>query len=214
MKNKYLITLLVAVFSCYNVNCEDDLFNKYIGVFKTKSIPFHMDRQQVLDLRNNINSYTMIVDSLKQFIPDELKKTHPVSTFRSLYLFPKKNDITTVLLFQDFINQYEMEVIKSFLVTYNVKGIIIDYQEIAGVNIEVWETFMSVNDNFIFERKNYKFRIHNDKENIKYFSSVETTSKYEIKTDGKIELLYESKIEGYFEGTNEGYKYVKPLIKN
>lgn len=222
-KLRFIILLIISA-SCLgevrpNIEASEakcsnnNLFSHYLTAFEVQTLPFKMDRKDVLRLGNLDNSFPEIKDSLKLFIPEELRNSHPNSTFRSLYLLPNKNDITTVLILQNLVNKYGAKVIKTHIVTYNTDGKILSFQELAGVNIDVWETLILINSEYVIKRRNYQFKINKDIENIKFYHSIETIFTYEIKLDGSIDETKKLIREGYFKRDWTGYYFVKPLTK-
>lgn len=218
MKNlKYCILLFISV-SCLggikpnNTDAETKrLFEQYLLIFEKQELPFKMDRKAVFEMMNNADVYFEIKDSLKTFIPEGFIKNYPDSEFRSLYVLPEYGDIVLVLVLQDFINEYDMRVVKNHVVSYDKKGGVIDYQELAGVVIDAWEAFLEISDDYIVKRKLYQVRINNDKEEIRYSRLVETCYEYTISNAGLVEETKRTVREGYFEGDWTGYKYVKPV---
>jgi len=93
-KLQYCFLLLISV-SCLGLikpNTEVEtksLFEQYLIAFKGQSFPFKMDRKAVFGMMNNADSLFEIKDSLKIFIPEELKNSYPNSKFRSLYVLPE-----------------------------------------------------------------------------------------------------------------------------
>lgn len=216
-KIKYFILLFISV-SCLggikpgNTDVETKrLFEQYLLAFEKQSLPFKMDRKAVFGMVNNTDSYFEITDSLQIFIPDELLKNYPDSEFRSLYVLPEYGDIILVLVLQDFIDEYGIRIVRNHIVTYYLTGKIIDYQELAGVEIDIWEAFFEINNDYTVKRKLYQDRINNDKEEIKYFRLIETCYEYTISNAGLIEEARRTAREGYFEGDWTGYNFVKPL---
>lgn len=189
------------------------LFEKYLSIFEKQTLPFSMDRRAVFEMINNENQLLEITDSFKIFIPVELKSNFPNSTFRSLYLFPSQNDIIVAVIFQDFINEYEMRIVKNHVVTYDESGNVIDYQELAGVATDAWEAFWGINNEYVIIRKLYQFRVNNNIELVRYHHLVETLYEYTINKVGMIENTKETKQNGYFEGDWKGYRLVKPLME-
>jgi len=104
-----------------------------------------------------------------------------------------------------------MRVVKNHLVSYNKSGVVLDYQELAGVTIDAWEAYLEINSNYIIKRNLYQRRINVEKEEMKYARLIETCFEYTISTVGLIEETKKTIREGYFEGDWTGYKFVKPI---
>lgn len=192
-------------------NATVHLFENYLTTFEKQSLPFSMDRKAVFEMMNNGNKLSEIKDSFEIFIPVELRNNFPNSTFRSLYLFPSRNNIIVALIFQDYINEYEIRIVKNHVVSYDASGNIIDYEELAGVATDAWEAFGEITIDYVVVRKLYQFRVNNDVEMVKYYHLVETLSEYSIANSGMIENTKETKRIGYFKGDWTGYSFVKPL---
>jgi hypothetical protein len=126
-------------------------------------------------------------------------------------VFPSRNDIVVALIFQDYINEYEMRIVKNHVVSYDASGNVIDYEELAGVATDAWEAFGEITNDYVIVRKLYQFRVNNDVEMVKYYHLVEALYEYSITNSGMIENTKETKRIGYFEGDWKGYKFIKPL---
>ena len=195
-------------------NTEADnrhLFERYLLIFKEQTLPLKMDRKAVFDMMNHSDSLSVIGDSLKIFVPEELIKNHPDSKFRSLYVLPKYDNVVLVLIFQEYISKYDQRVFRNYLVSHDKNGEIIDYQELAGVIIDAREAFFVISSKYKIERKSYQCKLNMDKENSKFSRLVETTQNFELNSDGTIEEINSFKQEGYFKGDWSGYKFIKPI---
>ncbi len=220
MKQRNFIVLVILVLldisSCksqseskeYKHN-KEHLFSQYLSTFKLQTLPLLLDRKGVFELKNISDSLPDIKDSLTMFIPKKLFNDHPNSIFKSLFLLPTKKDITIVLLLQDLVDKFGARIVKILLVTYDRNGKILDFQELAGVNIDVWESFMNITQEYMIEQKNYQFKINNDKELAKLFHLIETTSIYKVRDDGVVEKVEEQKKEGFFKGSWNCYTLVR-----
>lgn len=217
------ITLSLLLFKLFgegvsNYNSKD-FFHDYISNFKDKSLPFSIDRDKILSLNNDYSSFIEIKDSLKRFIPEELRKKQPDSKFISLYSLPENNGNIPVLVLQDLINKYdingelyEVREVKTYLVIYNNYGKVLDYQQMAGVVIDAKETFMTINEKNIIERKKYQFKMPEDNDMRQYSLISQTIYKYKLMSNGKIKEVKKQEREGYFDFDKEGgYQFVKPL---
>ncbi|WP_421920914.1 hypothetical protein [Marinifilum sp.] len=190
-------------------NCmKQDLFSDYLRTFKEKSLPVKLSRKHVLELEDLNNNLTEIKDSLLVFIPSELRKNFTSSTFKRLYLLPKHCNNKVVLLLHKFINQYDANVFKVYMVIYGNSGNILDYKELAGFNLDVWEAFLAIDENYKISRKVYNFKLNDDLQ-AEYFHLLETSYEYELNTRGFIKELSKFKQEGYFDGDSSGYKLVE-----
>lgn len=215
-KLQYYILVLICV-SCLGGKPENtsieipNLFENYLRSFEKQPLPFSLDRKAVFEMMNNESQYSEIKDDFKIFIPIELKNNFPNSTFRSQYLFPSHNSIIVALIFQDYINEYEVRIVKNHVVSYDAKGTVIDYVELAGVATDAWEAFGEITNDYVVVRKLYQFRINNDVEMAKFFLLVETLYEYSITNFGMIENTKETERIGYFAGDWKGYSFLKPL---
>ncbi|MDR2815626.1 MAG: hypothetical protein LBB62_02850, partial [Proteiniphilum sp.] len=187
---------------------------QYLLAFEKQDLPFKMDRKAVFEMINNADSFFEIKDRMKIFIPMDLIKDYPDSKFRSLYVLPEYNEIVLILILQDFINEYNMRVIKNHIVSYDKNGVVIDYQELAGGVIDAWEAYLEIANSYTVKRKLYQYRVNNDKEEIRYFRLIETCYVYTINNAGLIEETKRIEREGYFEGDRTGYSFVKPIKKD
>jgi len=217
MKNfNYFIVLLINLSCIGNINYDHNadnkrLFKQYLLTFEKQNIPFQMNRKAVFEMMNNADSFYEIEDSLKKFIPKELITTHPESIFRSLYLLPEHGEIALVMILQDYINEYDMRVVKNYVVSYNKCGEEIDFKELAGVVIDGLEAFFEINSDYVIKRKLYQRRIIKEKKYVNYAYLAETIYEYSIDPTGRIEEIERTFREGYYEGDWSGYSFVKPL---
>ncbi len=214
---KYCVFLLISV-SCLGgikPNHADTeakrLFEQYLLAFQKQSLPFKMDRKAVFEMVNNTDSYFEIKDSLKRYIPEELIENYPGSKFRSLYMLPEHNEIVLVLIFEYYVDEYENEVVKNYMVSYGKSGVMLDYQELAGVKFDGWEAYLEISEDYNTKRKLYQFRVNEDKEKMQYMRLVETCFEYTISKDGLIEETKRTAREGYYELDITGYSFAKPL---
>lgn len=218
MKNLiYCIFLLISV-SCtggikpnHVADRKKRLFEQYLSLFEKRDLPFKVDRKAVLSIINNADVFFEIKDSLKIFIPKELIEKHPDSKFRSLYVLPENNEIVLVMIFEYHIEGYDNEVVETYLVSYNKSGVVLDYQELAGAKIDIWEAFLEINSNYTVRRKLYQLRINTDKDKMRYARLVETCFEYTINNNGLIKETQRTAQEGYSEGDKSGYYLIEPI---
>jgi len=219
IKLKFIIPFLIIIGGIVGIksnnlaietkDLKQDLFSQYLKSFKHQTLPFKMDRGDVLRIGNSCNSFVEIDGDLSMYIPVELRKKYANSKFRSLYVLPDKNMVRTVLLLNEFINEYDTNVKLVHMVTYNEHGRVLDYKELAGSNPDIWESFFEINDEYILKQKYYQFRINKNPLLAKYFHLIETCCEYELTALGLIEETNKVKREGYFEGHLNGYTFIK-----
>lgn len=214
---RYCIFLLISV-SClggikpYNADTEDKrLFDQYLLAFGKQGLPFKKDRKAVFEMMNNADSFFEIKDSLKAFIPMELLEYYPDSKFRSLYMLPQHYKIVLVLMFVFYVDEYQNSVVKNYLVSYDKSGVVLDFQELAGVKFDSLEAYLEISEDYIVKRKLYQFRVNNDKEKMQYMRLVETCFEYTISKDGLIEETKRTAREGFFQSDRTGYNFIEPL---
>lgn len=221
---KFFIFLLLSTLWIEGLKSQNDvlettvsnkeLFSQYIMTFKAQSLPFTLDRKGVFGLtKHNYDSkpFSELKDSFSVFVPEELKSSYPNSHFRNLYLMPSQNDVTIILLLQDILRGDERNNIKTHMITYDKNGNIINFQELAGYNTDISETFIKINNDYKIERWMYQFKINMDKEHANLFHLIETLFEYKINSEGIIEEIGKCKREGYFEGDWTGYDFVKSI---
>ncbi len=214
---RYCIFLLISV-SCLGgikPNHADTetkrLFEQYLLAFGKQGLPFKMDRKAVFEMMNNADSFFEIKDSLKTYIPEKLIENYPGSKFRSLYMLPEHTEIVLVLIFEYYVDEYENEVVKNYMVSYDKSGVVLDYQELAGVKFDGWEAYLEISEDYTVKRKLYQFRVNNDNEKMQYMRLVETRIEYTINKDGLIEETKRTAREGYFQSDRSGYNFIEPL---
>jgi hypothetical protein len=214
---RYCIFLLISV-SCLGgikPNHADTetkcLFEQYLLAFGKQGLPFKMDRKAVFEMMNNADSFFEIKDSLKTYIPEKLIENQPGSKFRSLYMLPEHNEIVLVLIFEYYVDEYENEVVKNYMVSYGKSGVVLDYQELAGVKFDGWEAYLAISEDYTVKRKLNQFRVNNDNEKMQYMRLVETCFEYTISKDGLIEETKRTAREGYFQSDRSGYNFIEPL---
>ncbi len=220
MTNLNLIILLLFKVSCIGglqPNCNDDkeLFANYLDTYKAQSLPFNLDRKGIANLRRtDIKHYFKLNGAYNKFLPNEIGKIDSLnsSNFSSLFLLPKLNDITIVLLMQDIlIESPQYNPTRIHMISYNKDGGIVDFQEIAVFHPDVSEAFVRITDNYEIEKRSYQFKLNTNKEFSSLFYMIESIFKYKVSAFGIVEEVSKSKIEGYFEGNEEGYKLIKKL---
>lgn len=220
-KFKYIILLLIIVLGVGIVKSNkliietkvsnQNLFSQYLKYFKSQTIPFKMNREYVLGLGSSCDSFKEIRNDLLEYIPSELRRKYLNSKFKGMYLLPNYNKMKIVLLLNKYINEYDANITKVHIVIYSEYGKILDYKELAGFNLDIWESFLEINDKYILEQKSYKFKINKNPKFAKYFHLVETSSVYKINLTGLIKEINKVKKEGYFEGELNGYSLIKSL---
>ena len=214
---RYCIFVLISV-SCLGgikPNHADTetkrLFEQYLLAFGKQGLPFKMDRKAVFEMMNNADSFFEIKDSLKTYIPEKLIENHTGSKFRSLCMLPEYNEIVLVLIFEYYVDEYENEVVKNYMVSYDRSGVALDYQELAGVKFDGWEAYLEISEDYIVKRKLYQFRVNNDNEKMQYMRLVETCFEYTISKDGLIEETKMTARDGYFQSDRSGYNLIELL---
>lgn len=218
-KISYFILTLISVFCLTCMRAKDTdthtnlLFEKYLLAFEKQKLPFKMDRNAVFEMVNNSDVFFEIKDSLILFLPDDLINNQPNSKFRGMYLLPEYADIILVLVFQEFIDEYDTRVVKNYLISHDKTGLVIDYQELAGVLIDVCEAYLEIFTDFTVNRRLYQRRMNNSKNEIEmmYASLLESFYEYSVSKTGLIEETKRTAREGYFELDLTGYSFVKPL---
>ena len=214
---RYCIFLLISV-SClggikpnHTDTSTKRLFEQYVSAFEKQGLPFKMERKAVFNMMNNADVFFEIKDSLRIFIPEELIENHPGSKFRSLCMLPEHNEIVLVLIFEYYIDEYDNEVVKNYMVSYGKSGVVLDYQELAGVKFDGWEAYLEINEDYTVKRKLYQFRVNNDKEKMQYMHLVGSCFEYTNSNAGLIEETQKTTREGYFQLDRSGYNFIEPI---
>ncbi|TKG87737.1 hypothetical protein EYV94_27980 [Puteibacter caeruleilacunae] len=199
------VGLSTSVLSNSN-GARKDLFLDYLKCFNEKSLPIKLNRTQVLALEDLNNSLTEIDTNLHAFVPAELKKNFNDSKFKGLYVLPKKYGKNVVLLLHGYVDQYEANVFKLYLVIYDDDGDVTDYQEVAGFILDVWEAYLSIDENYDVRKKTHNYKINRDS---KYAILVETNYIYRLSAIGLINEQSKFSREGFFDEDSHEYKFMK-----
>ncbi len=178
-------------FGYYNGNSQ--LFEEYCGKFKKTSLPISICSF------NMFNENPTIKDDYKIFIPQELKNQYPNNTFRYLYLLPSNNNNIVALIFQDYLDEYENETLRLYIVSYNTGGDIIDYQELAGYCLDGWDTYLSINKDYLIQRDSNKPLGYLNSEEKTGMRMEQTIYEYIINEDGLFKETKRTTREGYFD---------------
>lgn len=209
----FFILLSTSVFclcKTYGNNKDDSaIFQEYLNTFEKKNLPLLMDSSSALHILDDTKK--IIEDDFQQFIPMGLKKQYPNNNFRYLYLLPNNKDIIVTLIFQEYMDKYENDIVNQYIVTYDTLGNVIDYQELAGYFIDMWDAFMSISDDYTIKRDLYNFIPFPEKEPKynKYFLLEQTISEYRISESGAIIETKKITREGYFDGDIQRYHLIK-----
>lgn len=216
--NFIILLLIITINSkCYNIGKNNlkfeiigkDLFSEYLETFKSQFLPFSIDRKELYELSRKIsekNSFAVIKDIYKKYIPSEIKINYPESNFRSLYALPDLNDIKIVLIAQVIEFGNEQDFLKIYMLNYNSNGEILDYHEVAGYKTDITEKYMQIEEGYKIKTKLYHFKLNNDEQNLNLSHAIETTHNFELNSKGGIVVKGISKTEGYFELYSKGFK--------
>lgn len=221
--------VLILIILLFNFNCikfnriqssdySSTQFNDFIACFHRVDVPFSLDRKDVFDcsryfydtLTHNYRSdmYPVVGEQFKQFIPNDILEENHLSCIRCLYVFPEYNEETRVLIAKDFMENGEQRELKIFLINFVGDGKIQSFIEVAGYGIDLWEAFLSVDNNFIVTRVKYRFIENNDFQHDDLFFLSETINVCEITNTGYFECNDLTSRNGYFKGVLEGYLFV------
>lgn len=198
MKRLHFLTLLLISVCCignsYSTHKEPaQLFEGYLNLFEKKNIPFSIRFFYIC------NERPIIQDELKTFIPTELKNQYPNNTFSCLYLLPNNNDVIVALIFQDYMDEYENETLRLYIISYNTAGNIIDYQELAGYCSDGWEAYMSISKDYTIKQEFNNPIGFLNKEEQSGIRMEQTIYEYIIDTDGFFKEIRKTTRDGYWD---------------
>lgn len=164
-------------------------FDEYVRNFKHERLSFTFKIADFYSL--SIKEFSQI-DSLNvQFIPSEIIDQKRPQSFYSFIRFPDRdsNLVLTILEVSE-MDEYD-SYSKLFLVTYDAKGQVIDFEKIGMFYIDREWTEFGIEDDFEIERKRYVYKIDmgNYDPNIELYE--ETLSKLRLASSGEIELISE-----------------------
>jgi hypothetical protein len=200
-----------------NKNNECSLFETYISKFQSTTLPFKLDRKGVFDLSAAVfdslkmtykkSPYPLIESKFNCFIPEELNTKKSNAVWRSLFLLPKIDSITPVIVASDYFEDEEQNSLSLFLITYKDKKCL-SYLKIAEYTLYVSEKFVEIANNYGLITKSYifKFPPTNDHPNLDYLDEIENN--YFIGRDGIIIEKQQINRTGYFKSDWSGYTFI------
>lgn len=154
--------------------------------------------------------YPEVKEIYKNFVPKDILKNRSTKNFRCLFVLPEINKVIPVIIGEDFFKFGEQNMLKLFLITYNKKGQILDFIQMAGYSIDEFVELADVQGEQI-KTWNYQYEQKPPSNNDPYlFYFLETRKTYKINCTGHIIKIGEFSRKGYFKENGwEGYIFVK-----
>jgi hypothetical protein len=192
-------------------------FDKFLNLFKPKSLPLNLNRRSVFDLSKDFYDtlnhtyknrlFKEINDTSKIFLPREINDDNLNTSYRALYSLPKFDNCIPVLIAKDIFVENEQRQLSIYLVTYNFAGKFIDSYEIGGYDLDNTEKFTQINQDNSIIVSSYKFQKPPNDKIADQFYLLETKTTLSINDSGSIIRNSETTQQGYFTGDWNGYSY-------
>lgn len=226
-----LILFSILVNNCssaqINVNNSPKLFIQFKELFHKIDLPINWNRRDIgifgMPAYGQTSGYYQVPEEFFSLVPKEIIESDSITYIRALFQLPSQNDIHLFIIATDYMyDRYKDGELYSiltqlYLMGYDYSGKLLFYKFIAGNHVDKWDKLFTINLDYKFETRDYKFLSgtmkHPSKNHLvglmKYTKTI-----CEITVNGIVNC-YSKTIKGFFDSTPNGdYELVKIINGN